>query len=168
VKVEAVVRRKTQDLVQDSAADLVRASLGGVRRVERAEVWTFDVEGAGAPDRVRRILEGTTLVVNPNVHRWSLEGHAAPPASGTRLLVRVQDRVDAKGRQVLRAVRERLGFREVRSAERAVQWTVDLETEDAAAAERAGRMLVGGERGAGILANGHAQTVEVRVLAAGG
>ncbi|MGQ0722329.1 MAG: hypothetical protein ACT4PE_12275 [Candidatus Eiseniibacteriota bacterium] len=167
MRVEALVRRKTQDLVRDSAESLVRASIGGVRAVERAEVWTFDVEGDSATDRVRRVLEETTLVVNPNVHRWSLEASAAAPSAGSRIVVRVHDRVDAKGRQVLRAVRERLGLREVRGVERAAQWTVDLETTDRAAAEHAGRILTGGDRGAGILVNAHAQTAEVRVTSGG-
>jgi phosphoribosylformylglycinamidine (FGAM) synthase PurS component len=166
--VEALVRRKTQDLVRDSAESLVRASIGGVRAVERAEVWIFDVDGDSAADRVRRVLEETTLVVNPNVHRWSLESPAAPPPPGSRVVVRVKDRVDAKGRQVLRAVRERLGFREVRDVERATQWTVDLETRERPAAEHAGRILTGGDRGAGILVNAHAQTAEVFVTSAGG
>lgn len=168
MRLEALVRRKTQDLVRDSADALVRASIRGVSAVERAEVWTFDVEGEGAADRVRNVLQQTTLVVNPNVHRWSMEALASAPPSGSRVVVRVRDRVDAKGRQVLRAVRERLGFRDVRDVQRATQWTVDLETAERGAAEHAGRILSGGDRGAGILVNAHAQDCEVRVLSGGG
>jgi phosphoribosylformylglycinamidine (FGAM) synthase PurS component len=164
VKVEAVIRRKTQDLVRDAAENLLRGSVDGVRHVDRADLWTFEVDGDDAAGEVRRMLDETTLVVNPNVHRYSLDRWDGPPESGTRLFVRVCDRVDPKGAAVLRAVRDRLGRRRFTGTSRAVLWIVDLDTDDAAAAERAGREMVGRTRGAGILANGHAQDAEIRVV----
>lgn len=166
MRIEAVVRRKTQDLVQDAAEDLVRREIPGVARVDRAELWTFEVDAPDGAERVREILDGTTLVVNPNVHRYSLEPWNGPPVTGARLLVSVRDRVDPKGAQVLRAVRDRLGHVEVTRAARAVLWRVDLESPDAAAAEEAGRALTGGPRGAGILANPHAQEALLQVVTA--
>jgi phosphoribosylformylglycinamidine (FGAM) synthase PurS component len=164
--VEAVVRRKTQDLVQDAAEDLLRREIPGVAGVERAELWTFEVDAADGAERVREFLDGTALVVNPNVHRWSLEPWNEAPARGTRILVRVRDRVDPKGAQVLRAVRDRLGRAEFTHASRAVLWRVDLESADRAVAEEAVRALTGGDRGAGILANPHAQDALLQVVAA--
>jgi phosphoribosylformylglycinamidine (FGAM) synthase PurS component len=166
VRIEAVVRRKTQDLVQDAAEDLVRREIPGVTRVDRAELWAFEVDAADGAERVREILDDTTLVVNPNVHRWSLEPWDEAPASGARLLVCVRDRVDPKGAQVLRAVRDRLGHADVTQAARSVLWRVDLESADPAAAEEAGRALTGGERGAGILSNPHAQDALLQVVTA--
>jgi len=166
MKVEAIVRRKTQDLVRDAAEDLLRETVEGVRRVDRAELWTFEVEAADGAERVRSILDDTTLVVNPNVHRYSLEPWNAPPESGVRLFVRVRNRVDAKAAQVLRAIRERLGRTEVTAAGRAVLWAVDLESADAEAAERAGRSMIGAERGAGVLANPHSEEATVEVVTA--
>ena len=166
MRVEAVVRRKTQDLVQDAAEDLVRREIPGVTRVDRAELWAFEVDAPDGAERVREILDETTLVVNPNVHRYSLEPWNEAPERGTRLLVRVRDRVDPKGAQVLRAVRDRLGHAEVTLASRSVLWRVDLDSADASAAEAAGRALTGGERGAGILSNPHAQEALLQVVTA--
>ena len=166
MRIEAVVRRKTQDLVQDAAEDLVRRVIPGVAAVERAELWAFDVDAPDGAERVREILDETALVVNPNVHRWSLEPWSGAPARGARILVRVRDRVDPKGAQVLRAVRDRLGHAEFTQASRAVLWRVDLDSADRAAAEEAGRALTGGERGAGILANPHAQDTLLQVVTA--
>ena len=71
--------------------------------------------------------------MNPNIHHYSLDSWGVVPEKGTRLFVRVQDRVDSKGDQVLRAIRERLGRPEVTGAQRSVLWTIDLETDDPAA-----------------------------------
>jgi phosphoribosylformylglycinamidine (FGAM) synthase PurS component len=166
VRIEAVVRRKTQDLVQDAGEDLVRRVIPGVARVDRAELWAFEVDAPDGAARVRDILDGTALVVNPNVHRYSLEPWDEAPPRGARLLVCVRDRVDPKGAQVLRAVRDRLGRTEVTAASRAVLWRVDLESADAAAAAEAVRALTGAERGAGVLANPHAQDAIVQVVTA--
>ena len=168
--VEALVRRKTQDMVRDAAATLLRetfeADLGGIGRIDRADLWAFDVDAADGTALVKDVLEDTTLVVNPNIHRYSLAPWSDVPESGTRLFVRVQDRVDSKGSQVLRAIRDRLGRPEVKEAQRSVLWTIDLKTADADAAEAAGRAMVGEARGAGILANPHAQDAEIRVVSA--
>ena len=111
--VEALVRRKTQDMVRDAAATLLRetfeADLGGIGRIDRADLWAFDVDAADGTALVKDVLEDTTLVVNPNIHRYSLAPWSDVPENGTRLFVRVQDRVDSKGSQVLRAIRDRLG-----------------------------------------------------------
>ena len=86
MKIEAVVRRKTQDLVRDAAEDLLRETVEGIRRVDRAELWTFEVGGGDAREPVRAILDDTALVVNPNVHRYSLvaapDGMTIDPDSG--------------------------------------------------------------------------------------
>jgi phosphoribosylformylglycinamidine (FGAM) synthase PurS component len=178
--VEARVWRKTQDLVRDAAESLLRERFPEVERVARADVWSFEVEGpdAAATESIREILEDTTLVVNPNIHRYAMEGAVAgaagpagsksadAPPMGCRLLVRVHDRVDPKSGQVLRAIREHLGRKNVTAVRRSVLWSVDLATDDVAGAERTGQEMVGGERGAGILANPHAQDSETRVVKA--
>ena len=162
MKIEAFVKRKTQDLVRVAAEYLLREKYPDVRRVDRAELWTFEVEGASAEEDVKRILEESTLIVNPNVHRYTLEGWRRPPPEGTRLLVSVTDRVDARAKSVLRAARERRGLTSVREVRRAVVWFLDLETEDAAAASRIGDRIAGPE--GGILANVHAQDVQMEVM----
>jgi phosphoribosylformylglycinamidine (FGAM) synthase PurS component len=167
VIVEAVVTRKTKDLVRDAAEDLLRDSAVGFERVERAELWSFEVEAESASPEIRKILDETTLVVNPNVHRYSLKTWETRPSSGCRLFVRVKDRVDAKGASVTRSIRGRLKIESIREAARSVLWTIDLGTSDRAEAERLGRDVAGlGPRGAGLLANPHSQEVEIRVAAA--
>lgn len=164
--VEVHVRRKIRDLVRDAAEDALRARWPGIATVDRAERWTFVLEGGGAAD-VRRVLEESTLVANPNVHRWTL--HERPPADvapepgRARLRLLVADRVDAKGASVLRALRGRRGLRSVADVRRAVLWTVDV-AGARGEAERLARELTGADgRGAGLLANLHAQEVETRV-----
>ena len=44
-----------------------------------AELWTFDVQGDDPTARVKEILDETTLVVNPNVHRYSIGSWNDPP-----------------------------------------------------------------------------------------
>jgi phosphoribosylformylglycinamidine (FGAM) synthase PurS component len=166
VTVHVLVRRKIRDYVRDAAEDALRASVPALERVDRAERWSFTVEGAGA-DVVERVLADTTLVANPNVHRWAFEGSPEPPASGrARVVVAVHDRVDAKGASVLRALRDRRGLSSVTAVRRSVLWTIDLAArrEEAEALSRAVTGSGGG--GAGLLANLHAQDVETEVLTA--
>jgi phosphoribosylformylglycinamidine (FGAM) synthase PurS component len=164
LRIDAFVTRKTQDLVCDAAEDLLRESKGHVRAVKRAEVWSFEIESEAARSELREILEETTLIVNPNVHRYTLDPEKAAGAPGTsRVLVRVRDRVDPKATGVLRALRNVHGARSIGGISRAVLWTIDLDIDDAARAERFAREIAGLDRGAGILANTHAQEVEVRV-----
>ena len=157
MKLEAWVRRKTGDLVLDSAEGLLRDKAPGVTAVGRADVWSFDVEGRAAEPDVRRVLDETTLVVNPNIHRYTLAEGDDPPAAGSRLTVRVTERFDPKGAAVLRRIRERYGIRAVRGVSRSVVWTLDLKDGDAQDAEHVGLAV------ASILANPHAQEVEMDV-----
>lgn len=164
--VDVQVRRKIRDLVRDAAEDALRVRWPSLTRVDRAEVWTFAVAPGGEED-VTRVLEETTLVANPNIHRWTRDGGAPAPAAdgGARVRVTVRDRVDPKGASVLRSVRERLGLRGIEGVSRSVQWTLELpasrEEAEGLAREVAGR----DGRGAGLLANPHAQDVETRVTA---
>ncbi|MGH2570530.1 MAG: hypothetical protein ACRDGR_04850 [bacterium] len=159
MKVEARVTRKTRDLVLDSAEELLRREVPEVARVRRAEVWSFDVEDAAAAADVRRVLEETTLVVNPNVHRWTLD-EGDERTEGARLTVRVTERVDAKEAAVLRGMR-RCGAQGVRRAQRTVVWSLDLADTAAGSASRIG------EEVAAILGNRHSQEVETRVSEGG-
>jgi phosphoribosylformylglycinamidine (FGAM) synthase PurS component len=164
MNVEVHVRRKTRDLVCDAAADALRASCPEVAHLERADVWTFRVDTADAPE-IGRVLAESTLVANPNVHRWAFAGEAAarPVGAGTRVRLRVHDRVDARGAAVLRAMRDRRGVASLTEVRHAVQWTIDIHA-PRAAAEALARGLAGlSERGAGLLANPHAQDVDVAV-----
>ena len=155
MKLVAHVTRKTRDLVLDSAEELLRREAPEVRKVRRAEVWSFDVESAEAAADVRRVLDETTLVVNPNVHRYTLDRASERP-EGPRLTVLVTERVDAKGAAVLRGLR-RCGARGVRGVTRSVEWTLDLAGTAAGSAARLG------EEVAAILGNRHAQEVETKV-----
>ena len=162
----ARVQRKTRDLVRDAAEDVLRARSSAVGAIDRAEQWTFEVPADAAQRDVHRILDETTLVVNPNLHRYRLEGEgeADAPGTGARLEIVVHDRVDAKGAAVLRAVRERRGIRSITGVSRAVVWTLDV-AGSPADAERLAREVTGGDgHGAGILANPHSQDVTWRVI----
>ena len=163
--IEVLVTRKIRDLVQDAAEDALSASQRGVSRVTRGELWSFDVDGDEGADVVRGILEGTTLVVNPNVHRYSFGSWRDVAAGERRLLIRVADEFDARGAAVLRAVRDRCGIGAVRGVQRSVLWAIDLEATDPEAANRLGEEITGGnDAGAGLLANRHAQDVAWEVV----
>lgn len=162
MKLEARVRRKTRDLVADSAEELLRREAPEVARVSRAEVWSFELESADAETDVRRVLDETTLIVNPNVHRYTLNEGEPPPGRGARITVRVTERVDARGAAVLRGIRERCGARGVAGVARSVEWSLDLVE---GATGRAGRI---GEEVAAILGNPHAQDVETRIVGGSG
>jgi phosphoribosylformylglycinamidine (FGAM) synthase PurS component len=154
--VEVYVRRKIRDLVRDAAEDVLRARWPSVGRVDRAEVWTFVLDSPEGRDGVRHAMEHTTLVANPNVHRWAIhEGEdPAPPDGSARVIVTVTDRVDPRGASVLRSMRDR-----------AVRWTIDT-AGSREEAERMAREVTGADgRGAGLLANPHAQEVETAVAA---
>jgi hypothetical protein len=132
-----------------------------VTSVTRVEVWSFEVEDATADADVCRVLDETTLVVNPNIHRYSLDdGGTSSPAA--HLTVRVTERVDAKGAAVLRGIRERCGARGVRGVARSVEWSLGLEEGAIASAGRIGKEV------AAILGNPHAQIVEIREAVGGG
>lgn len=163
MKVEAFVTRKARDLVRDAAESLLRESVNGLRDVKRAEVWSFDLEGVDAERELREILDETTLIVNPNVHRYTLEPERPTAGVGSRVFVRVRDRVDPKAKAVLRAICNVHGARSVKGVSRAILWTIDLDTEDVGQVERFARDAAGLDRGAGILANTHAQEVEIVV-----
>lgn len=168
MNVEALVTRKTQDLVRFAAEDLLGTQEPSVQRIRRGDLWTFAVAGPDPVGVATRLLEETTLVVNPNVHRYTFDSWRVPPAAGHRVFVRVADRVDVAGAAVLRAAREHRGIREITSVGHSVLWTLDVDTADPAEAERLGRSLVGaGGETAGILANPHAQDAETAVIPAG-
>jgi phosphoribosylformylglycinamidine (FGAM) synthase PurS component len=169
MKIEALVTRKTQDLVQYAAEDLLRETVPGLVRIERGELWAFAVTADAALATIRWLLDETTLVVNPNIHRYSLEPWADPPAKGSRILLRVSDRVDTAGAAVLRGIRRR-GIDAVSEVRRSVLWTLDLADADRAAAERIGGEVSGAgeETTAGVLANPHAQEVELIIRIANG
>lgn len=164
--VDVLVRRKIRDLVRDAAEDVLRETVPSLEGLDRAELWTFTADG-DADGLVKRVLAETTLVANPNVHRWTFDVPSTEPAPGrSRIFVAVHDRVDAKGASVLRALRDRRGLGSVTNVRRAVLWTIDLEArrEDA---EALARVVTGaGEHGAGLLANPHAQDVETTVTSA--
>ncbi len=168
-RLAALVHRKTRDLVRDAAEDVLRrpdGSPAGLTGLDRAELWTFDVGDAASEQGVRRALEETTLVVNPNLHRWTTDAAAPPPPRGVRITLVVRDRVDAKGRSVLRAMRDRLGVKGLADVSRAVRWTIDLDGDAEAAEALAARVTGADGRGAGLLANPHSQDVQVRVESA--
>jgi phosphoribosylformylglycinamidine (FGAM) synthase PurS component len=126
VTVDVLVRRKIRDLVRDAAEDVLRVTVPALEALDRAELWTFTVDG-DADAVVKGVLADTTLVANPNVHRWSFEVPSTAPAPGhSRVFVAVHDRVDAKGASVLRALRDRRGMHSVTSVRRTVLWTIDL------------------------------------------
>ncbi len=159
------VHRKTRDLARDAAEDLLRAQVDGFGAIDRAELWTFEVEDAPeAETAVRRILDDTTLVVNPNLHRYTLDEPDRSDGARTHLVVTVSDRVDAKSVAVLRSGRERLGETSVTGVARSVQWTLGLDADEATALEVGREITGGGERGAGVLANSHAQDVVVKAI----
>lgn len=162
--VRAYVHRKIRDLVQFAAEDSLARTYPTVRGVQRTELWTFQVTGEDGAAAVRSILEDSTLVVNPNIHRYELdEPRLRETDAATRLTVIVRDSVDARGAAVLRTIRERRGIRSITGVERAIHWTVDLE-ETPERAGSIGQEITGGEgRGAGCLANRHSQEVEVHV-----
>jgi phosphoribosylformylglycinamidine (FGAM) synthase PurS component len=165
---DVLVRRKIADLVRDAAEGALRESCPSLERLDRAELWTFTVEGE---DRavVRRVLEDTTLVANPNVHRWTFREAAptVPLAPGrARVVVEVHDRVDARGASVLRALRERRGVRSVTGVRRGVLWTIDVAARREQAEALARDVTGTGDAGAGLLANPHAQEASATVTAA--
>ncbi len=164
MNVEVLVRRKTRDLVCDAAEDVLREEHPEVVHIDRAEAWTFRVDAADAP-KVHRVLERSTLVANPNVHRWSIAGEAArePAARRTRVRLRVRDRVDARGAAVLRAMRDRRGVQSLDEVQHAVVWTLDVDASRAGAGELARRLAGLSGHGAGLLANPHAQDVQLEV-----
>jgi hypothetical protein len=157
--IEALVTRKTQDLARIAAEDLLRAQDPDLIRVERAELWTFEVDGSGGEREVRSVLEDSTLIVNPNVHRSTMENWRRAPVEGARLCITVTDRVDARAASVLRAARERRGLRSIRGVRRSVVWI--LEMKDRAGALRLGQVIAGPQ--GGVLANVHAQDVNMEV-----
>lgn len=169
MKIEALVTRKTQDLVQFAAEDLLRENIGGLGRIERGELWAFMLAGDDPLAVIHWLLDETTLIVNPNLHRYSLEEWVVAPATGSRLWLRVSDRVDTAGASVLRGIRRR-GVDAVSDVRRSVLWTLDLSDPNGKATEQIGRELSGAGESltAGVLANPHAQDVEIIVRTANG
>ncbi|MBZ0266709.1 hypothetical protein K8I85_01000 [bacterium] len=163
--IHAYVHRKTRDLVCDAADDGLRGRWPSVRNVDRAEVWSFDVDGdeITAEAAVRGILEDTTLVVNPNVHRYTLDASPGGAAARARITVDVHDLVDAKGASVLRTLRERRGLRAVTDVRRSVRWVIDMDAPGAEARALAEAATGQDGRGAGLLSNRHSQDVTIHV-----
>ncbi len=166
----ASVHRKTADLVRDAAEDGLRGRWPSVRSVDRAELWSFDVDGDDdeAMTTVREILDDTTLVVNPNVHRYVLRPagevtSSSGPDGAVRVTLLVHDLIDARGAAVLRTLRVRRGQRQVTGVRRAIQWTIDVAAQ-VDEAEAIARAMTGGDgRGGGLLANRHSQDVRIHV-----
>jgi phosphoribosylformylglycinamidine (FGAM) synthase PurS component len=167
VRIEVLVTRKIRDLVRDAAENVLILVRKGIVGVSRGELWTFEVESDDARSEIRRILDETTLLVNPNLHHYTLDSWRRAPETGCRLLVHVSEGIDARGEAVLRAIRERRGIESVTSASSSILWAIDLDGSGEEEAMELGREITGDEgRGAGLLANRHAQDVRLEVMTA--
>ena len=98
--IEALVTRKTQDLVQYAAEDLLRETVPGLARIERGEMWAFAV-AAGDPDEdddldLMVVGGGTTMAVLLNDGAGSFANQLTFPA-GAGLTELVAEDADGDG-----------------------------------------------------------------------
>jgi len=163
------VRLRVPDTVALSAEDVLRRKMGYGPRVgglRREDWWRFEVETddpARAAGRVETWAARCTALVNPNKHRARIEAVKDWPPGTTEaeVMILVRDREDVRARSMLGFLTDTLGASDLRSLASGTLWILRP-----GAGERDGRALaeeiaITRSRTSGLLANPHAQVVEV-------
>ena len=165
-RVTLAVRLKVPDATARSAEDTLTRNLGYAGTLEslrREDWWCFEVatdDPAAARARVRQWADRSTALVNPNKHRTALDVSAGgADATGTRVLVR--DREDSRAASMLRFLRSALGASDLLSLESGVLWTLRFRPGSGDPRALAEDIAYTRSRTRGLLANPHAQTVDI-------
>ncbi len=156
--VEAAVELTIPDNTAYTALRALRAlGYDELTRVERADLYRFDVSDEAAAQDVADAVERAEVIFNPNKHRLSVSAPAAgqasrPPPAQWEIIV--ADRDDDTTR-LARLLADRFGLTGLRSLEQAISWRL-FEGDASASKERlewACRTL---------LCNPHSQISQVR------
>ncbi|UCD03256.1 MAG: phosphoribosylformylglycinamidine synthase subunit PurS [Candidatus Aenigmatarchaeota archaeon] len=146
-------------LVPDTTAittfhTLERMGFSALKKLKREDYYRFSAEGDFA--RVSQDLGKVDIIVNANKHRYKAKraGEAEEDPKTVRVLVQDTDNRDGG---LLGTLQERLGFKNIKTAERGVLWSLDF---DVASKEAALKQAT--EAAEKLLSNRHYQ--EFRII----
>lgn len=173
VDVELRVRLKIPDVTALTAKSALQRRLGhaeALADLERADYWRLSLEAQDEEAALAlgaELAEKTNLFVNPNKHTYSVspagcakagarEAGSTPPFS---INVLVTSPEDALGQSARAALQGRLGYAgRVLDVASGVLWTLTINANDEAEAERLARQMTVTERiDQGLLVNPHYQ-----------
>jgi hypothetical protein len=160
------VRLKVPDTTAQSAEDTLRRNLGydgTLESLRREDWWCFEVatdDPGAARACVRQWADRCTALVNPNKHRAALDAPRGR-AEGTETSVLVRDREDLRAASMLRFLRSALGASDLVSLESGVLWTLRFRPGAGDPRALADDIARTRSRTRGLLANPHAQTVDI-------
>lgn len=137
---------------------LEKMGFGQLKKLKREDYYRFSAEGDF--DKLSHDLGKVDIIVNANKHRYRTrragERFGEPEGGLKTVRVLVQD-TDNKDGGLLGTLQERLGFKNIKSAERGVLWSLGF---DVASGEEAMKQAT--EAAEKLLANTHYQ--EFRII----
>jgi phosphoribosylformylglycinamidine (FGAM) synthase PurS component len=177
--VEVLVKLRAHDPWSFTVLDALGRKFGieAVIGVDRLKSWRLDFH-PDSEDRAlmlaSRILEETALLANPNRDVWTVNSQSgvrlpgalsAAVAGGDRFFaVRVADREDFVGRQMLTVLWRRLGMSEIRGVGYSLMWILEFDRSGEEALRLAEEVAVARSWRKGLLANPHCQEATVSAL----
>jgi hypothetical protein len=158
-----LVESRGVDLTAITAFETLKSRLGYSRSLSglaRSDLWAVWCEATGArlDDLGRRLVEGTSVFVNPNKHRWRVwsegMGEAFAPDGGAWILVWNSE--ETEGRRALAELRGAGFGAEVTRISKATLWTSSFgDASGRPGLDLAEEIAVAVRRDRGLLANPH-------------
>lgn len=122
--VEMFVSLKVPDNVAITAFNtLKRMGYADLIKLERSDCYKFEI--SGDENKFKKEISNVDILVNANKHKFSFsltEGNNKSNDNKNRINVLVQDTGNGSG--LLSTLKERLGFKDIKKAEKGVLWTM--------------------------------------------
>ena len=146
--IEMVVRLKVPDTTAITTLQtLQKLGFNKIKDVQRADYYKFLVEGN--EEKFKNQISKVDIIVNANKHAYDFE-----LKKDNKVKISVKN-IDDDGSGLLSTLKNRLGFKNVKRAEKAVMWALAIDADEKEAkmiAEKAAKDL---------LANEHYQEYEI-------
>lgn len=146
-------------LVPDTTAitafhTLERMGFSRIKSLKREDYYRFSAEGDF--DRLSQDLGKVDIMVNANKHRYTAKPAGEGFGADTKTVRILVQNTDSKDGGLLGTLQDRLGFKNIKSAERGVLWSLGFE-----AASREEALKQASEAAEKLLANRHYQKFRI-------
>ena len=136
--IEMIVSLKVTDTTAITALQtLQKIGFSKIKDVKRADYYLFFIEGD--EEKFKNQICKVDILVNANKHSYTF---SIPKDSNVKILVK---NINDDGSGILSTLKNRLGFKNIKKAEKAVLWSIAIDTDENEAkkiAENAARELL--------------------------